>query len=309
VAAARERYRTTVAAEQERSHALHRAREHEEQRDQWAARLVDLQREAALQQEEADDWNGRGFVQLALWLFGRLDERRDLESAQAMAAAARLATAHEAWAETDRAAVAARAAIAAPHDLAAAMADLRGTLERLEPHTYAWVVQCEQQAAAVRAELTEIEEALRAVDACSEAVSYALRQLRSAANWGTWDLLGGGLMVSAVKRGKVEDALGALGQVATALVAVRRELADVPTAIALPTGIEMGSGAWTFDVWFDNIFSDLNMQQRINDATTQAEGLAGRLAAAHAQLGALRRQVVDRSMRADAAAMDALRGR
>jgi len=309
LALARDRYRTAIAAEQQRAHALERAARLAEQRDQWTERLADLRREASLEHDEAQDWNGRGFVQLVYWLFGRLDERRDLEAQQALAAATRLATAHESLAATERALAEARASVPTHDDLAGALTHLRSTLERLEPHTYAWVVQCEQQSATERAELAEIDEAARAMESCSEAVAVALRQLRSAANWGTWDLLGGGLIVSSVKRGAVDDALRALGEVATALTAVRRELADVPTAVALPAGIEMGSGAWTFDVWFDNIFSDLNMQQRIGDATTQAEQLAGRLAAARGELAAVRRAVVDRCVRADAAAADAMRGR
>ena len=308
VARARDRYRAAVAAEQQRAHALERAARLAEQRDQWTERLDDLRREASLEREEADEWNGRGFVQLVYWLFGRLDERRELESSQAMAAAARLATAHEALASTERSLAEARASVPTHDDLAGALTHLRTTLEHLEPHTYAWVVQCEQQAAAVRSDLAEIDEAVRAIDACSEAVAAARQQLRSAANWGTWDLLGGGLLVSAVKRGHVEEALTTLERVATALTAVRKELADVPGSLTVPQGLELSSGAWTFDVWFDNIFSDLNMQRRIDDAAGQAEQLAGRLTAVRAHLGAQRRDVVDRCVRADAAVAAALRG-
>lgn len=308
VAVVRERYQAAVTAEQQRAAALVRIERLSAELDGAAQRLAELQREAALEQEDAGRWNGRGFVQLVYWLVGRLDERRDLESAQALAAAARLATAHEAWATIDHALREATTSVPPRADLGAALADLRRTLETLEPHTYAWVVQCEQQSAAVRAELEELDEALTAVTSCNEAVAAALRHLQSAANWGTWDLLGGGLLASAVKRERVDEALSALGQVTTALATVRRELADVPAGVALPAGIELGSGAWTFDVWFDNIFSDLNMQGRIRDATAQAETLAGRLAALRADLSAQRRSTVDRCVRADADVVRALRG-
>ena len=308
MAAVRERYQAAVTAEQQRAAALVRIERLSAELDRAAQRLAELQREAAVEQEDAGRWNGRGFTQLVYWLFGQLDDRRELESAQAMAAAARLATAHEAWVTIDLALRAATTSVPARADLGAALAELRSTLETLEPHTYAWVVQCEQQSAAVRAELEEVDEALQAVTSCSEAVAAALRHLQSAANWGTWDLLGGGLLASAVKRERVNEALTALGQVAAALATVQRELADVPEGVALPAGIELGSGAWTFDVWFDNIFSDLNMQGRIKDATSQAETLAGRLAALRADLSVRRRATVDRCVRADAAVVQALRG-
>jgi DNA repair exonuclease SbcCD ATPase subunit len=308
VALARERYQAAVTAEQQRAAALVRVERLSAELDSAAQRLTELQREADVEQEEADRWSGRGFAQLVRWLFGQLDDRRELESSQAMAAAARLATAHEAWATIDQALREARSTVPPHADLAAALAHLRDTLEALEPHSYAWVVQCEQQSAAIHAELEELDEAMHSVAACSEAVAMALRHLRSAANWGTWDLLGGGLLASAVKRERVDEALAALGQVTSALATVRQELADIPEHIALPAGIEIGSGAWTFDVWFDNIFSDLNMQGRINDATAQAETLAGRLAGLHGELATMRRTTVDRVVRADAAVANALRG-
>lgn len=308
VAAARERYQAAVTAEQQRAAALVRIERLSAELDEAALRLAELQRAADMEQEDAGRWNGRGFAQLVYWLFGRLDDRRELESAQAMAAAARLATAHEAWATVDRALREATNSVPPHADLGAALADLRRTLEQLDPHTYASVVQSEQQSAAVRAELEELDEAIQAVTVCSEAVAAALRHLQSAANWGTWDLLGGGLLASAVKRERVHDALTALGQVTAALATVRQELAEVPVGAPLPAGLEPGSGAWTFDVWFDNIFSDLNMQGRIRDATAQAETLAGHLAALRAELSTRRRSIVDRCVRADAEVARALRG-
>ena len=50
----------------------------------------------------------------------------------------------------------------------------------------------------------------------------------------------------------------------------------------------MGSNAWTFDVWFDNIFSDLNMQGRINDAATRVTTLQADLQATRHRVEAAR---------------------
>lgn len=260
------------------------------ERDRAWQRVDELRIEADLERSEADEWAGTGFLQLVYRLFGRLDERRDLESSQALAAATRLATAQSALDELERSLAEARTKVPATVDVGAALESLRNAWARVDPDGYAGVIELEQQSAAAAALLKEYDEAIEAVHRCQEAAAVAEQRLSSARAWGTYDLLGGGLLASAVKRQRVSDALSAIESTTSGIAAVRRELADIPTSVAVPAGLEMGSGAWAFDVWFDNIFSDLNMQARIREAADKVVALRDTLDTTRAQLDTARAQ-------------------
>lgn len=65
----------------------------------------------------------------------------------------------------------------------------------------------------------EIEEAMEAGEAALENLKIAREKLENAAKWGMFDILGGGMVVSAVKNSKIKDVLG---YVELARIKVRR---------------------------------------------------------------------------------------
>jgi hypothetical protein len=203
-------YGAAVQAERARSLATERIARLIDERDRAVQRLGDLQREAALEGDEAAEWADKGFLQLVYWLFGRLDERRDLEASQAVAAAARLATAQSVLDEVERTLAEARSSVPQAADVAAALHALRSTWAAVDPKGYAATVALETTAADTRALLSEHDEAIEAVDSCIAASRVAEERLGSARAWGTYDLLGGGLISSAIKRERVARALSAI---------------------------------------------------------------------------------------------------
>ena len=305
LAEARVAYVAAVEAERAWNLATERLRRLVDERDRAAERVDALRLEAQLQQEEADDWAGRGFMQLVLWLFTRLDERRDLESTQALAAAARLATAQTTLDSLEAAISEARDGRPARGNVVQALDALRTTWARVDPAGHAQAVALEQAAATAAALLVEFDEAIAAVDRCDSSAAAAEARLASARSWGTYDIIGGGFLASSIKKTKVQEALAAIDATTTGIATVRRELADIPQAIAVPSGLEMGSGAWTFDVWFDNIFSDLNMQSRIAEAADKVAHLRNALATTGSQLRAARAQAAATAESARSAATGA----
>jgi len=92
-------------------------------------------------------------------------------------------------------------------------------------------------------------------------------KLGSASSWSTYDtFLGGGMLGSAMKHSRMDDAAQAAARADECLLALRTELADVAdigvTAPQLTT-----DGLTRFvDIWFDNIFTDLVVRERIKRA-------------------------------------------
>lgn len=115
------------------------------------------------------------------------------------------------------------------------------------------------------AEETESREAHDAGVTAHGHLSRAASTLDSARSWSSWDTFGGGgLFTDMMKYDRLDEVGRELRQAEAALRAFTDELADVhlPAAAAL----DIDSLTSTFDVWFDNIFTDWAVRDRIIDA-------------------------------------------
>ena len=133
------------------------------------------------------------------------------------------------------------------------------------------LIKLTEQRAQLKAEQKEIQEALAAAFKVSGNLRKMLAQLDSAENWSTWDLLGGGLIVTALKHDRIGDArrLGTLVQ--TGLSALNRELSDVN--IVTDLRIDIGQLTTFADFLFDDIFSEWSVASSISEAQGKAEKL------------------------------------
>lgn len=81
-----------------------------------------------------------------------------------------------------------------------------------------------------QSQLRELEEAIGAGNAALQQASVVLDSLSSAAGWGTWDLLGGGLISDLAKYSHLDNAQQNIQQLQALLSRFRTELADVHMA-------------------------------------------------------------------------------
>jgi len=116
-------------------------------------------------------------------------------------------------------------------------------------------------------QLREIREAQEACEAALTSLGEAQRAVDAAQSWGTYDTwFGGGLFSSLMKHDRIDDAEGFMRAVDAALDRLRRELADIRMEGAALGGVGVSDLNRTLDVWFDNFFSDMAVQSRLNDA-------------------------------------------
>lgn len=145
---------------------------------------------------------------------------------------------------------------------------------------------------ALDAELVQLAEAEAAAHQVYGALSAASQHLESAASWSTYDtFLGGGMLGDMAKYNQLDKAGELMRQADAALSHFATELADVD--IAGVGGIQITEMNRTFDVWFDNIFSDLAVRERINQAKQRVAQVSAAVGSTASHLRLRREIAVD----------------
>ena len=99
--------------------------------------------------------------------------------------------------------------------------------------------------------------------------------LKSARNWGTFDLIGGGLIATAVKHSKIDRARESVHHVQQLLRIFQRELADVDSRTDID--IDISSFLTFADYFFDGLIIDWVVQSRIGRSLDSAVQAAERV--------------------------------
>ena len=118
-------------------------------------------------------------------------------------------------------------------------------------------------------------------------------QLDSAAGWGTWDILGGGMLATMAKHGRMNDAQNAAFQARQAISRFRTELADV-SQLWVPD-LQVGEFTSFADYFFDGLFVDLYIQDKIGTARRSAEETAAQVEDLLSQLRRERDRTAERA--------------
>lgn len=124
-------------------------------------------------------------------------------------------------------------------------------------------------------QLKELKEAKRAAEEVIARIDHALSSLESASSWGLWDLFGVDFFSSWMKRGEIQDANMDLQAISSSLNTLNKELEDVN--MRLPSEISDTLGDHAFDLWFDNIFTDIRVQGEIKYSLQELKYFRGQI--------------------------------
>ena len=113
----------------------------------------------------------------------------------------------------------------------------------------------------------EMKEALDAGERALSSLRKAQEKLNSAGNWGLFDMFGGGVFSTIMKRSKMDDAQQLMEAAKTDLKRLQRELKDVN--IPLDLRMEVGSFLSFADFFFDGFVADYLVQSKISEAKEQ----------------------------------------
>jgi hypothetical protein len=126
------------------------------------------------------------------------------------------------------------------------------------------LIALEEKKGTLQLSLKELGEALMAGEAVLNGLEKVERSLGSARSWGTWDMLGGGLITTAIKHSRIDDARDQVQEVQALALRFERELTDVRLDIDLP--LQFNSFTKFADYFFDNLITDWIVNSRIEES-------------------------------------------
>lgn len=241
------------------------------QRDELSERVCKLNAMKLEEQADVDRLKGRSLAAFFYNVIGKMDERLDKERQEAYAARVKYDAA-------------ARELEAVEHDLnrfEAEYHELRGceqayenTLKEKAAAVKATggdnaeeILKLEERSAFLKSQKKELGEAIAAGDAALSTTEQVLDSLNSAEGWGTWDLLGGGLIADMAKHSHLDEAQGRIEELQSQLRRFRTELADVTIQADMQVSVD---GFLRFaDYFFDGLFADWAVLDKINQAQSR----------------------------------------
>lgn len=238
------------------------------------------------EQSDVDRLEVGSLAALFYSVLNRKEEKLDREKAEAYAAAVK----HNA---------AVRQTEAAKQDiceLEAELADLSGieaqykaafaarsaAIKSENPTSGAEICRMEDRLGFLTAQRREIGEALSAGQAALSQIISIEGELDSAEGWGTWDLLGGGLISDLAKHSHLDEAQSQINKLQDQLRRYHTELADVTIQADVQAQID---GFLRFaDYFFDGLFADWAVLDSIHSSQEQ-------IASTHAQVEEVQRRL------------------
>ena len=228
------------------------------------------------EQADVDRLEGRTLAAFFAYLTGKRDEKLSKEREEAMEAAVRYhsADAELAAVREDIASLSAERKTLAGCDIRyKAALEERAKLLRDEGNPE--LLACEERIAAIDAQLDELHEALQAGSVALSTANKVLNHLNSAGGWATYDALGGGLLSDLAKYGELDSAEEQIRTLQIEIGRFRTELADVRIDTDISVGVD--ESLRFADYFFDNIFTDWAVRDRIESSLSQVRRTAGQI--------------------------------
>lgn len=136
---------------------------------------------------------------------------------------------------------------------------------RVSDQAYTTYMEIENQKQALSSQLVEINEAISAANRVTSTCNQAMDHLQSAENWATFDVWSrGGIISHLAKYEHIDDAQSQFNILNSQLRDFKNELQDVNLNLSY-VSIGIDSGTRAMDFWFDNIFTDMNVRDKIRD--------------------------------------------
>lgn len=116
----------------------------------------------------------------------------------------------------------------------------------------------------LKVDIREIQEAIEAGEMALGSLGRVEEKLQSAKGWGTWDILGGGLIANIAKHSAIDEANTRAREFQHQLKVFRKELSDVNQFTDVQ--VNLSSFATFADYFFDGLIADWFVQTKINDS-------------------------------------------
>lgn len=265
------------------------------QRGERQAKVDETAQSFRKEQDDVDKLEKGGVHAFLLTLIGHKEERLDKERREALAAKLQYDQARsdlEYLENKLNGLIRERDGLRdAPEQLEALWTEKAELVKAMGGQTGARLVELDRQLADLSHQQKELEEAISAGENAKRLLGQVQDDLDSARSWGTWDMLGGGLIATMAKHDRLDSAQSSIRAAQRALSDFRTELADV-SQLQVPN-IQIGEFATFADYFFDGIFSDWYVQSSIKTAQEGVSEVHMKLTAALRDLEAASQDLND----------------
>ena len=131
------------------------------------------------------------------------------------------------------------------------------------------ILELEERISRLEKQNKEIQEAMEAGNQALDITERVLKELGNAERWGTFDVFGGGLFSDLQKYSHLDSAQGMIEDLQEKLRRFRTELADVDMENRANLQVNIQGFLRFADYFFDNIFTDWTVLNRINESKKQ----------------------------------------
>jgi hypothetical protein len=243
------------------------------QREVLSTRVSEFKKNKLDQQADVDQLEGHSLATFFYAVIGKKEERLDKEREEAYAAKVKYD-------------VAARELFAIEEDILRSELELnrlKGSEQQYEKmlknkaeeikitgsNEAEKIFQAEERIAYIENQLKEMNEALAAGEKALSIIDRVLSNLDSAEGWGTWDLMGGGLISGMAKHSHLDEAQKLIEDLQVQLRRFKTELTDVTIDADIQVSID---GFLHFaDYFFDGLFADWAVLDKINQSKAKVE--------------------------------------
>lgn len=265
------------------------------QRGERQAKVDETAQSFRKEQDDVDKLEKGGVHAFLLTLIGHKEERLDKERREALAAKLQYDQARsdlEYLENKLNGLIRERDGLRdAPEQLEALWTEKAELVKTMGGQTGARLMELDRQLSDVTHQQKELEEALSAGENAKRLLGQVQDDLDSARGWGTWDMLGGGLIATMAKYDRLDSAQSSIRAAQRALSDFRTELADV-SQLQVPS-IQIGEFATFADYFLDGIFSDWYVQSSIKTAQEGVSEVHMKLTAALRDLEAASQDLND----------------
>ena len=243
------------------------------QRDTYTAHAQELKQRFQEEQADVDRLEGRSLSTFFYNVIGKKDEKLTKERQEAYAArvkydaaAGELAGIQE---DLDRCQAELDALQDCEHSYAAVLQEKTQTVKAAGGDTAEKILKLEEREAYLDSQGRELDEACAAGEAALATADQIADSLRSAEEWGDWDIVGGGLISGMAKHRHLDEAQASVERLQSQLRRFKTELADVTITADFQVGID--GFLRVADYLFDGFFADWMVLDRIQQSRRQVQ--------------------------------------
>lgn len=262
------------------------------QRKELEQRERDLDARRSKEQSDVDHLEGRSLKKLFFYISGRYDDKLSVERREAYEAAVRHETVRmeleAVEADIDRTNIELSSLADCEQKYSEALEQKKEKIKETDPAGGQSILGIEEEILYLDGQRKEIEEAAAAGRLALTITEDMISNLNSAENWGTWDMLGGGLLSDLAKHSHLDEAQRNVERLQVALRNLKTELADVRFTADIHIQID---GFLRFaDYFFDGIIADWVVLNRIYKSQEQVAETKKQIQSVLAKLNILNKE-------------------